>query len=237
MGGFRPPQWAQSGAPQLVMITFPGQGGAPQYASGLGITATLPSGKTIYVFDVVIRAQHEQRLVRTRHPVQTGASISDHAYLEPARLTLDIGMSDVMSAYNANWAGNQSKSVSAYQTLLALQYSRVPLQITTKLRTYFNMIIENPGAQETYKTFAGLRSVIEFGQIFVAKTNTVTDSARPQDTNSTTLGGITPQPPTAAQQQQDFTGTGTGVVPSNAIGAGNWSSINKINLAGLPPAK
>ena len=84
----------------------------------------------------------------TEHPVQTGASIADHAYIVPARLVLDIGMSDAMDAYFSptTWSGSDSKSVAAYQTMLALQFSRIPLTITTKLRTYQNMVIDSARA-------------------------------------------------------------------------------------------
>ncbi len=236
---FRPVQWADTNnpLPQTIMVTFPGQGNAPQYSSASGVNATLPSDQTNYVFDCVILAGHEQLLRKTQHPVQTGASISDHAYLEPARLVLDIGMSDAMDAFNQNWTGDLSKSVSCFQTMLALQFSRIPLTITTRLRTYYNMVVENLAPQETNKTFGGLRMRAEFGQIFMATTAQITVSSRDQDTNETESGNVTPQPPTDAQQQQNsLTGTtGLPVYPSNAIGAGNWSSVNVNSLTALVP--
>jgi len=140
---WRPPQWQTTSASK-VLITFPGQGNAPQYSGTAGSNATLPATQTLYAFDAELEIEHQQELRRTEHPVQTGTSISDHAYIVPARLVLDVGMSDAMDAYYnpTTWSGSTSKSVSAYQTMLALQFSRIPLSITTRLRTYQNMVIE-----------------------------------------------------------------------------------------------
>lgn len=231
-GIWRPPQWQQ---PATILLTFPGQGtNTPQYSSASGIGATLPTGPTMYVFDAVIRASHEQRITKTKHPVQTGASISDHAYIEPASLILDVGMSDAMDSFfiPSTWTGAPSKSVSTYQTLLALQFSRIPLSVTTKLRTYTNMLITNPLAEETVKTVAGLRVRVEFEQIFMAQTVIVPNSARLQDTGATNLGSVQPQPPSASQQQQNI--TPPTYHPWNAIGAGDASSVNQNNLTSLP---
>lgn len=236
MGAWRPQQW-QTQAPQKVLITFPGQGSTPQYSSAVGSTVTLPNVQTIYAFDAEIQIEHEQQLRKTEHPVQTGASISDHAFLEPARLILDIGMSDAMDAYfnPSTWSGNSSKSVSAYQTMLAMQFSRIPLSITTRLRSYQNMVIESLTPTDTYKTANGLRMRVELGQIFLAIVSQSTVSARPQDTSTTNLGTVNTQPPSAAQQQ--LNAVAPTYHPWDSIGPGDWSSVNTQNLGSLPPAK
>jgi hypothetical protein len=43
---------------------------------------------TNYYFDAVFNVEHEQRAVATKHPVQTGAAISDHMYLEPSVVSI-----------------------------------------------------------------------------------------------------------------------------------------------------
>jgi hypothetical protein len=239
MGGtpYRPLLWSTP-APQRIMITFPGSGSPLQYNSASGITAQLPTGQTNYVFDAVIVAGHSQKIRKTEHPVQSGANISDHAFILPAELVLDIGISDAMDAYYnpTTWVGNSSKSVAAYQTLLALQGARIPLTVTTRLRTYNNMLIEDLPAEETVKTFKALRGRVVFGQIFVSTIGQPTNSARMQDTSGTNLGSSTTQPPTPAQNSQNNVSGATpisGVFPSDAIGAGNWSSVNTDNLVGL----
>lgn len=239
-GIWRPPNWNVA-SPAKVVISFPGQPQSSPFSSANGSSVVLPTAATLYAFDAEFTIEHEQHLTKTEHPVQTGASISDHAFINPARLIIDIGMSDVMDAYYnpSTWQGSTSKSVSAYQTMLALQFSRIPLQITTRLRTYSNMIITNLTPRDTVKTIGALKMTIEFGQIFIANISVVTTSARPQDTNNTDLGIVNPTPPTTAQESQNNVSGLQGVpaVPSNAIGGGNWTSGNVDTLSTLPAGK
>lgn len=235
MGAYRPPQW-QAQLPQTIIITFPGQPQAAQYSSASGVSASLPTSQTQYVFDAVIVAEHGQSLTKTKHPVQTGASISDHIYIEPADLILDVGMSDAMDAYfnPSTWTGSPSKSVAAYQTLLALAFARIPLTITTRLRTYTNMVITDLPAQDTVKTIQGLRARITFGQLFLADVTSAPVSARNQDTDATNLGAVNTVPPTTAQNQQNQ--VPPTYHPWDSIGAGDYSSVNQ-SLSGSLPAK
>jgi hypothetical protein len=231
VGLWRPPQW-QNSSPAKVIINFPGQPAAGQFSSAAGSTVVLPSSPTLYAFDADFAIDHEQQLRRTEHPVQTGASISDHAFIVPARLSMDIGMSDLIDAYYSpsTWQGSPSKSVSAYQTMLALMFSRIPFSITTRLRTYQNMIVENLAPREHVKTSHGLRMRIEFGQIFVANITTIPASARPQETVNTNQGSVNAENPTPTQVSQNSI-TGMGVpASSNSIGAGSQSSVNTNNL-------
>lgn len=240
MAPFRPPQW-QKEMPQRVLLTFPGQKQDAPYSGSTGSSPALPSTQTQYVFDAVLNAAHDQSLHATQHPVQTGASISDHAYILPATLVLEIGMSDAMDAFSSpsTWTGNASKSVSAFQTMVALRNARIPVSVTTRLFSYTNMLIRSVKAAENHKTFGGLRARIEFYQLFMATTLQTQNSARSQDTGNTELGTVTPQPATAAQQSQNGISGLTGVpaVPSAALGAGGFSSVNVNNLSNLPAGK
>lgn len=234
---YRPPQW-QNPTPLRVLLTFPGQPNSAPYSGSSSNTPALPTSQTQYVFDAVLTAHHEQELTTTEHPVQTGASISDHAYIRPARLTLEIGMSDVMDAFfnPSTWTGSASKSVSAFLTLVALRDARIPITVTTRLFSYANMLLRMVSADESSKTVAGLRARIEFFQLFMATTLQTEDSARPQDTDETNIGSVTPQPVTPSEQSQNGIAGLTGVpaVPSTALGAGQYSSVNVNNLSTLP---
>ena len=237
-GAYRPPQWSK---PAMVAVTVMpyGTGGdvvTDNAAAGRYTLSTSSVGAITYVFDAVLDLDHQQTLEKTQHPVQTGANISSHAYLMPARVALSVGMSDAMAAYytgaanavatGANivspFTGNPSKSVSAYQNMLALQKSRQLLQITTRLRTYTNMVITSISPRETSATIAGLRMRVEFEEIFVATTAVVPASARSNTTDNTGLGIVTPSPvPNSTQSQY---GVGSTAPDVNVPGAGVYSS-------------
>lgn len=202
----------------MVSVTVPagyspGQAvGATDPSTGLyTITPVTKRAATTYVFDAVLSAEHDQTLTKTHHPVQTGASVSSHAYIEPAQLVLYVLMSDVAQQFTAvatagttgqPWTGSPSKSISAYQQMLTLQAVRVPLTVVTRLRTYQNMLILKVSPREDDKTITGARFRIEFEQLFVANTQATPVSARPNDTDATGLGAVNVQPPSSAVVQQ-----------------------------------
>jgi hypothetical protein len=162
-----------------------------------------------YFFDAVMKTEHQTEVEITEHPVQLGANIADHAYNEPATVTMDIGMSDVMPGIiSSQFSDASSRSLSAYQTLLKLQSNREPLQIHTRLRTYKNMLIEQIIVPDDFKTLFGLRATVRFKEIFVVSVGKVKVSARSQVTGSTNRGNQQPVeiPPTLLKQLQDLYG-------------------------------
>jgi len=190
----------------------------------------------LYVFDAVMRAHHTRRLTITQHPIQTTAdspvsSIRDHAYPEPAQVTLEIEMSDVMASYDpTSWQGNSSKSVNAYQVLVGLQKNRTLLTLTTRLETYSNMAIEQITAIDSAETIYGLRAAVTFTEVYLALATAVkssinyslgpAESARKQTTDATPLGTVQATAvPTSLQASRTTSLTST--IP----GAGKWSSI------------
>jgi hypothetical protein len=218
---WRPPQWGQVlysqsgenvvGRKQLTSMTvvIPGQpeasvstvstdtlngqvvGGS---ASDTSTTPATPATAVTYYFDAVLSLAHFQELRKTEHPVQSGASISDHAYLLPARVILEIGMSDVMDRYrHSDYTSDPSKSVSAYQTFLYIQSLRTPITLSTRLKTYENMVIEDIRAHEDYRTVAALRATIVLSEILQGSVVVQPSSARPQQSQSTASGGVQPQ--------------------------------------------
>ena len=182
-GGLRPPQWRN---PQLTSITA----NLPVSGDATGST----QAKTFY-FDAVIRADHFQELRSTEHPIQSGASIVDHSYLMPARLILEIGMSDVMASYDPGaYTSGNSKSVSAYQQMLDLQELRIPIAVTTRMRNYSNMVIESIRASDDVRSLHGARFALYLKEIIVASVSTNTQSVRPQTSATSTIGTVQPQP-------------------------------------------
>jgi hypothetical protein len=150
----------------------------------------------VYVFDAVLRTNHATEIKATSHPIQSGANIVDHSYIEPEKLLLEIGMSDAMASFTpGQWKQYSTKSISAYKKLKELQYSRLPLTVKTRLNTYDNMIIIRIDSPEDSRTANGLRCTIYLQQIMVAQVSatTVKVSKRAQKTNKTALGTKQPK--------------------------------------------
>lgn len=270
---YTPPQWR---GPATISITVPPQSntitvGAPASLTltpggGTNATSLTGSAYTVYVFDAVLELEHAQELQVTTHPVQTGADINSHAYLMPAELMMSIGMSDAMAAYQGTnvqgvqataFSGGSTKSVSAYQTMLALQAQRSLLTITTRLRTYANMLITRITPREDYRTITGLRMRVEFRQILTGTINTTKLTPRPDATQSSGSGQAQPGVVPSATQQQYGTPSTATTKPSyttptvdaptqnllnylrsgqtvNSPGAGTYSSSVLSYLSNLP---
>jgi len=151
-----------------------------------------------YVFDAYFSINHESNLAITEHPIQTGASISDHAYMEAQSVTFEIGMSDVMKDISASSVSpftgtSSSRSVNAYTVLRQLQKDRIPLDAITRLGTYNNMLIESISAPDDNKTLFGLKATVTLKEIFVVSVTTVKISKRSQKSESTNEGDQKPQ--------------------------------------------
>jgi hypothetical protein len=144
-----------------------------------------------YFFDGVFKVEHASQRKLTQHPVQTGANITDHSFQLPMRVTIEVGVSDVMDVYERRWSGSStSKSVNAYQELKKLQDSGQPLSVTTRLYSYENMVIESITAHEDYKTISSLKALINFQQIITASVSTYKTSSKPMVTDQHAKGPL-----------------------------------------------
>jgi hypothetical protein len=201
-GRYRPPNWNQPPTTSMTVTLPPASSvTSVSYVNGQPVPeAATPAPPaqmpTTFFFDAVLRIEHNQEATLTKHPVQVGPALVDHMYLQPARVILDVGMSDAMQSFMAGqYSSGKSKSVSAYQTFLQIQASRAPITLQTRLNTYYNMQIVDIRASDTSQTSRGLRCVIYLEQIISATVSQTTVSERPNATNSTNEGTKTPSSP------------------------------------------
>jgi hypothetical protein len=80
---------------------------------------------------VTIEESSNDSLEITQHPVQQGATITDHAFVKPSTLSLKIG-----------WTDDDAPLAETYQNLLTLQALREPFDVVTGKRAYTNMLME-----------------------------------------------------------------------------------------------
>jgi hypothetical protein len=152
------------------------------------------------VAQVTIEEEHHDKLVVTKHPVQQGAQISDHAYKMPANLIIHAGwsnsglesvISDLSSLYgyaagnNNNLSLNYSQTV--YNQLLTLQAQRIPFSITTGKRQYTNMLLNDISVTTTEKTEHTLLATLVCEEVIIVQTTTTilppaANQASPQQT-------------------------------------------------------
>nr|DAM87250.1 MAG TPA: hypothetical protein [Caudoviricetes sp.] len=146
-------------------------------------------------FDCYVSFSHNSELEITSHQVETGANISDHSYVKPKTLVVEVMMSDVLTATSSNSFNNaESRSVGAYEALVALQNARTPVTVLTRLAQYDNMLIKSIEAHDDADTVHALSATVTLVEIPVARLKTVKISAYPQATSSTPTGILQPTP-------------------------------------------
>lgn len=169
-------------------------------------------------FDGILRTEHSSRVHPTQYPVQTGVSMTDHAIVMPAELTVEIMMTDAATStwYSANNTAElvylalklinqysntitekpssivsvgEGRSAAIWTTLKAMQQSRVPITVETRLQTYNNMIIEDLSAPDDNKTYHALKCTVRLREIIMAGVSETQTSARSAQTTPLTTTG------------------------------------------------
>lgn len=121
---------------------------------------------------VIIREQHNSSIGITEIPIETGAKITDHAYVEPKKLVLEFADSQAALTYNA---------------LVRFQESRVPFVAVSGLYVYSNMLIKNLSAERDVKTSRILSGKAELQEIIIVSTSY--DASQGGEGESTTTPG------------------------------------------------
>lgn len=122
-----------------------------------------------FTADVTLQEDHSDVFAITRHPVAKGATITDHAYAEPATVMIQVGWSNssLMSLFDPNYVQ------TIYGKFLSLQSSLVPFSIVTGKRSYQNMLIRNLRCRTDHNTENVLIMNVDCQQLILANSTTV----------------------------------------------------------------
>lgn len=99
----------------------------------------------------------------TQHPVQQGASITDHAFVKPSTLNLKL-----------MWNADDAPLSETYQNLLDLQASREPFMVVTGKRSYTNMLIKSLGQTTDVQTENVLSISLQLQEIILTAVEVTT---------------------------------------------------------------
>jgi hypothetical protein len=145
----------------------------------------LPVGGKIGDLEIqtTVETVHTDRVTKTKHPVERGSTVGDHAYMEPAEVILRCGWSNsslkallgIVTGFFAGGTMSRSDYVSGvYSQLLKLQQSLEPLTITTSLRQYDNMLITSLQVTRDPKTSNVLSVAATCEEIPIVSTSSTT---------------------------------------------------------------
>lgn len=105
--------------------------------------------------NVILREIHETRLGITDQPIETGAKITDHSYVEPKKVVFEFADANAAITYNA---------------LVAFQEKREPFTAVSGLFVYTNMLIENLSAERDETISRILKGKAELREVILVST-------------------------------------------------------------------
>lgn len=168
-----------------------------------------------FMAQVTIEERHTDEMVVTDHPVESGAVISDHAYMLPSGLLIRAGWSESppvsqgglgeffaevgvpeLSGLTSMTAGEALTSPrEMYINMLELQRSRIPFEIQTGKRIYQNMLIRRLDVTTDRENENSVIMMIDCREVLIVTTQVVSVGApeenqqEPETTAPTTEKG------------------------------------------------
>lgn len=172
-----------------------------------------------FTSQVTFEESGSDELTITRHPVEQGAAITDHAFKEPAQLTIRAGWSPtvlqtLVSSAGALLSGASLTSLlsndyvkETYEKLLKLQAEREPFEIVTGKRRYKNMLMRSLAQTTDEKTESVLVVTAQFQEIIIVQTQATSlppadQQAEPERTAAPEANGSKQLNPAPAANQE-----------------------------------
>jgi hypothetical protein len=103
----------------------------------------------------VISEKHQSAISISEIPIETGASVTDHAYVMPKRVTLEVADANATATFGA---------------LTRFQESRVPFTLVTGLSVYSNMLVKAIDAERDASFSRVLRATVDLQEIIIVDT-------------------------------------------------------------------
>ena len=138
--------------------------------------------------DVTVSERHDDDLEITGHPVEQGAEITDHAYPNPAKVTVEAGHSDAGGSSDGS-SGGDRRCVEVYEALRELQRSREPFDLVTGKRVYSNMLIKSLSVVTDAQSETVLSVKAELQEVLIATAQAVS-IPRSRQRHASRTGGV-----------------------------------------------
>ena len=152
------------------------------------MSAYLVSRAGNIVLPVVLNERPVRGLEITQAPVETGASVTDHAYRKPTELTLQIA---------------QELPQATWEALTRLQAARTPISVATGLTVYRSMFIKEVAPDRSVSNAGIFSGSLVLTEVFFAESARIAVARRPGREGqagraASTAGGSVPPAPSKA---------------------------------------
>lgn len=195
------------------------QGNLERLISGITDNKTVATkisqaGVTLKTVDVdTVHSYHYSDTVDiTENPVESGVKVNDHRIIQPRRLTLAIGVSNIVGVNDVLTSFNKSTLIAAGKLLLfnaktnatsraALTYKDLrdimltgyPFNVDTPMGKFTNMLIESIDKEQNAESISLFQGTIQLRELITYGTQTVSRiSVKSGLSAINNLGQITP---------------------------------------------
>jgi hypothetical protein len=167
--------------------------------------------------DAILSETHNNQVRLTKNPVELGADITDHAVIEPKRLSITAQVSDtplgtaafgqivdlVTGLFGTSTTKNITRSNAAYNAMVQLMEEREPIEVQTKLKLYQDMVITSLSVTQDKNTSRIVLMNISLEEVLITESQIVKltpeqlqeGSAREQATSAEKKGRQEPVTP------------------------------------------
>lgn len=104
-------------------------------------------------FDAVLKTEYNIEVEATEHPIQSGESVTDHSFVKPETVMLEVAFSDVMSE-------DAQHSMNMFNVLRELVMAREMVTLTTRHKIYTDMLVTALSVPDEIVSMFGLRAQI-----------------------------------------------------------------------------
>jgi len=139
-------------------------------AATTGPTLTEAGGQA-FTFDGMTSESPTHEVVLSKHPVEDGADISDHAQTMPRQLTIVCDLTNSPMASQGPQSINRDHAL--YQALLDIQERKDPITVVTGLDVYTSMMILMVTTTRDASTGQKVPVSIDLEEVILTKTETV----------------------------------------------------------------
>ena len=136
--------------------------------------------------DSVLLEEHEGFVSITKNPVESGADITDHAIVQPDILSIKGLVTDsplglaalgqiidsITNLFGTSTSSNLTRSQQAYRALEVLKNNAEPIDVTTRLKTYSNMMITSLSTSQDKDTSQIVILDITLEEIIITESST-----------------------------------------------------------------
>lgn len=157
--------------------------------------------------DAVISETHDNRVRLTKNPVELGADITDHAIVEPKKITIVAQVSDnplgtaafgqivdlVTGLFGSSTTQNITRSNAAYSAMVQLMEQREPIQVQTKLKLYEDMVITNLTTSQDKDSSRIVLMTIHMEEVLITESQIVKLDADQLEQGSAREQGTSPE--------------------------------------------